>query len=77
MAVKTWETIRLRYCEHVKARVGLQAEVVYASDILPDQPPRILAHRCTHAFACNLDNRPSCVWAGTNPLYDPFIEKEG
>lgn len=77
MAVKNWQTIRLRYCEHAKAEVGLEAEVVYpTSDILPEQAPRVLAHRCTHAFACNLDNRPSCVWAGTNPLYDPFAEKE-
>ncbi len=76
MAVKTWQTIRLRYCEHAEAEVGLQAEVVYPSEILPDQPARVLAHRCSHAFACNLDNRPSCVWAGTNPLYDPFAEKQ-
>jgi hypothetical protein len=72
MAVKVWQTIKVRYCSHAEAEVGLEAEVIYPSDILPDQPPRIHAHRCSHAFACNLDNRPSCVWAGTNPNFDPF-----
>ncbi len=75
MAVKTWETIRIRYCDHAKADVGLEAQVVYPAEFLPDQAPRVLAHRCSHAFACNLDNRPSCIWAGTNPAFDPFIEK--
>jgi hypothetical protein len=74
MAVKTWQTIKIRYCHHVKAQVGLEAELVYPAEFLPDQPARVLAHRCSHAFACNLDNRPSCIWAGTNPSFDPFAE---
>jgi hypothetical protein len=74
MAVKTWQTIKVQYCHHVKAEVELEAQAVYPAEWLPDQPPRILAHRCSHAFACNLDGRPSCVWAGTNPSYDPFLE---
>jgi hypothetical protein len=75
MAVKTWEVLKIRYCAHANAEVGLEAEVIYPSDILPDQAPRVLAHRCSHAFACNFDSRPSCVWAGTNPTYDPFAEE--
>lgn len=74
MAVTTWQAIKVQYCHHVKSEVELQAQTVYPAEWLPDQPPRILAHRCSHAFACNLDGRPSCVWAGTNPSYDPFLE---
>jgi hypothetical protein len=75
MAVRTWQTIKVMYCHHVKQEVGLEAQVVYPADILPDQPPRVTARRCSFAFSCNLDNRPSCVWAGTNPSFDPFAEK--
>jgi hypothetical protein len=75
MAVKTWQTIKIKYCHHAGVEVGLEAEIVYPSEWLPDQAPRIQAHRCSHGLACNLDGRPSCIWAGTNPAYDPFIEK--
>jgi hypothetical protein len=74
MTEKTWETLKVQYCQHVDQKVGLQAQVVYPPDIMPDQPPRILSHRCSHGFACNLDGRPSCIWAGTNPAFDPFKE---
>lgn len=76
MSEKTWEVINVRYCHHVAQQVGLEAEVVYPADFMPDQPPRVYAHRCSQAFSCNLDGRPSCLWAGTNPLIDPFIETE-
>lgn len=76
MAEKTWEVIKVRYCYHVEQKVGLEAEVVYPADLLPDQEPRILAHRCSHAFGCNLDGRTSCTWSGTNPAIDPFNEPE-
>ncbi|MBN2147408.1 MAG: hypothetical protein JW726_08465 [Anaerolineales bacterium] len=75
MAEKVWETIKVQYCHHVKEQVGLEAELVYPADFLPDQGPRVLSHRCSHAFACNLDGRPSCIWAGTNPAFDPFREE--
>jgi hypothetical protein len=74
MALKTWQVIKVVYCHHVGSEVGLEAEVVYPADIMPEQSPRVLSHRCSHAFSCNLDNRPSCVWAGTNPTFDPFAE---
>jgi hypothetical protein len=76
MSVRTWQVIKVRYCQHANAEVGLEAQVVYPAEWLPDQQPRVSAHRCSHAFACNLDGRPSCVWAGTNPAYDPFLEPD-
>lgn len=76
MTVKSWETIKIQYCHHVNMEVGLEAEVIYPAEWLPDQPPRIQAHRCSHGMACNLDGRASCVWAGTNPAYDPFSVKQ-
>jgi hypothetical protein len=72
MAVMTWQTIKVCFCDHVKESVGLEAQVVFPADILPDQPPRVLAHRCSKGCECALDDRPACVWAGTNPLFDPF-----
>ncbi len=75
MAIRTWQTVKVRYCPHACAEVGLEAQVIYPSDILPDQAPRVVAHRCSHAVMCNLDERPSCMWAGTNPAFDPFAEE--
>lgn len=75
MAHKTWQTIKIRFCDHVNQDVTLESEVVFPAEWLPEQPPRVLAHRCSRAIACNLDNRASCMWAGTNPAYDPFNEK--
>ena len=72
MAVKVWHPLRFRYCQHVDEEVALQAEVVYPAEWLPEGPPRVLAHRCSRGIDCNLESRPSCVWAGTNPIYDPF-----
>ena len=75
MAHKTWQAIKVRYCDHAGTDVALEAQVVYPAEWLPDQPPRVTAHRCSRAIACNLDERASCVWAGTNPAYDPFAEE--
>lgn len=74
MAVRTWETLKVRYCDHAGTKVCLEADVVYPSEWLPDQAPRIMAHRCSNAINCNLDQQPSCVWAGTNPTFDPYLE---
>lgn len=76
MAVRTWQTIKVRYCHHVDSEVGMEAELVYPAEWMPDQQPRVVAHRCSRAIACNLDGRASCVWAGTNPNYDPFSEPD-
>ncbi len=75
MAVKTWQTVRVRFCDHAGADVSLEALVIYPAEHLPDQAPRVIAHRCSHALACNLESRPSCMWAGTNPAFDPYKEQ--
>ncbi|RPI87016.1 MAG: hypothetical protein EHM41_06485 [Chloroflexi bacterium] len=72
MSVIEWQTIKTCFCDRVHAEVGLEAQVVYPAENLPDQPPRILAHRCSRSCECNMESRPSCKWAGTNPFYDPF-----
>ncbi len=74
MSTKTWEVLKSCYCHHIGQQVALEAQVVYPSDILPDPSPRVLAHRCSKGMDCNLGGRASCVWAGTNPAFDPFIE---
>ena len=74
MAEKMWQIIKIRYCDHAGEEVAMEAEMVFPADLLPDQQPRIIAHRCSRALACNLDNRASCIWAGTNPTFDPFAE---
>lgn len=74
MSARTWHPIKVQFCEHAGCEVALEVQVVYPADILPDQNPRILAHRCSDALACNLIDQHSCVWAGTNPGYDPFAE---
>jgi hypothetical protein len=74
MADKAWQVIKVRYCDHAGAEVAMEAELVFPAEHLPVQQPRVIAHRCSHAIACNLDNRASCVWAGTNPTFDPFVE---
>ena len=74
MSVREWQAVKMCYCHHVDQEVALEAELVFPAEWMPEQPPRILAHRCSHAMDCNLDGRPSCVWAGTNPVIDPVIE---
>ena len=75
MAEKICRPLKKRYCEHAKAVVTLDAELIYPAEHLPDQPPRVEAHRCSGAVDCRLFNRGTCVWASTNPNYDPFLEK--
>ena len=72
MAIKIWQPLKIQFCEHVDGEVTLEAEAVYAVDILSDQPPRLLAHRCSRGFECAMDKTATCKWAGTNPGYDPF-----
>ncbi len=74
MAVKTWQTIQVRFCDHAGCEVGLEAQVIYPAEFLPDQPPQVVAHRCSHGYSCMVDGRTSCVWSGTNPAFDPFLE---
>jgi len=75
MAVKNWETIKVCYCNRAGCEVGLQAQVVYPAEHLPDQPPRVSAHRCSNGTECNSFEKAACIWAGTNPGFDPFQNK--
>ncbi len=72
MSYRTWETIKMRYCEHVGRQVALEADTVYPAEHLPDQPPRLLSHRCSCAGECAANQMPGCTWNGANPHYDPF-----
>lgn len=74
MAVKLWEPIKVQYCDRASCEVALEAEVIYPAEQLPDQPARVSAHRCSHASICSKLSKPACMWAGTNPGYDPFNE---
>jgi hypothetical protein len=71
MAWATWRQQKSQLCERVDKMVSLEVKVVYPEDIMPDQPPRILGHRCSEAINCNLIDKPSCRWAGTSS-FDPF-----
>jgi hypothetical protein len=55
----------------VKQEVALESEVLYPMDFLPD-PPRVRSHRCSLGAQCNQFAQPACIWAGTNPNFDPF-----
>ena len=72
MSERRWEVSKTVICDHIHRRVALETEVVYPGEYLPDQPPRVLAHRCSRAITCNQTSKPACIWAGTNPGYDPF-----
>ncbi len=71
MTERAWEVSKVCYCEHVKQEVALESEILYPMDFLPD-PPRVRSHRCSLGLQCNQFAQPACVWAGTNPVHDPF-----
>ncbi|BAJ62055.1 MULTISPECIES: hypothetical protein [Anaerolinea] len=75
MAKRVWQTIKVQYCRHVGREVSLEAEVIYPDEHLPDEKPRIVAHRCSRGAECGLLSEAACIWAGTNPDVDPFAEK--
>jgi hypothetical protein len=74
MTEKVWQPIKIHFCHHVGKEVAFEAELIYPADLLPDQGPRVNAHRCSRAIDCNLEGKVSCIWAGTNPVIDPFVE---
>jgi len=77
MATRMWQQLKICYCHHIDQEVALEVEEVYPAEWLPDlEPVRVLGHRCSHGMMCNLDGRVSCLWAGTNPSIDPFVEKK-
>ncbi len=71
MAQKSWEVIKIRYCDHVGHEVSVETEMIYPADHLPDMP-RVVSHRCSDAKACNMVDKPSCAWCGTNPNHQPL-----
>lgn len=70
MAERTWQVEKIKYCGRVGREIALEDEVVYPTEYLPDQPPRILAHRCSSAIECNLLDQAACALSGTNPDLD-------
>ncbi|HXF85679.1 MAG TPA: hypothetical protein VNK49_09845 [Anaerolineales bacterium] len=72
MAQRVWQVSKVHYCERVRHEVALETEVVYPPEHLPDQPPRVIAHRCSNALECNQEDRMSCAWCGTHPNYFPL-----
>lgn len=71
MAQRKWQVSKVFYCDHVEHEVALETEVVLPPEYLPDQPPRILARRCSNAIECNSLDKATCAWCGTNPDYRP------
>lgn len=76
MSKRVWETTKTFYCDHIGCQVALEVEVAYPSEHLPEQLPRILARRCSRGVECNLIEKVSCIWSGTNPNYDPLKEQQ-
>lgn len=76
MAEKQWKTIKIRFCDHAECEVELEVEEILPAEFLPDQPPRLRAHRCSHGLDCNQFEKVACRWSGNNPSFDPFTETE-
>src|SRR3989304_2441022 len=72
MPEQAWRPLKLAQCDRIAEEVALEALVVYPAEVLPDQPGRVLAHRCSQGLSCNSLDRPTCCWAGNWPGYDPF-----
>jgi hypothetical protein len=70
MAERIWQVKQIKYCEHVGHEIALENEVIYPAEQLPDQPPRILARRCSNGIECNLMDKAACEWCGTNPGHE-------
>lgn len=71
MSQKQWQVTNKMFCERVAREIRLETQVVYPADHLPDQPPRVLAHRCSNAIECNKLEKMACVYSATNPDYIP------
>lgn len=76
MAEINWETLKVRHCKHAGGKVRLEVQKVYPAEFMPDQPARIVAHRCSHGMRCLITSKGACVWSGGNPGYDPFVESD-
>lgn len=67
-----WRTMKRQYCDRIAEEVSLEVKLVFPATFLPDQPPKVIGHRCSMGMHCNQIDKPACVWAGTQPDYDPF-----
>ncbi len=76
MAFKTWQVVKIRYCDNAGKEVALEAEAIYPADFIPDTAPRIQGHRCSNAVHCAMYKKTGCMWSGANPNFDPFAEKD-
>lgn len=74
MAVKDWQIIKRRYCARAQREVALEVESIYPAEWMPEQPPRLGAHRCSNGMECMGADRPACKWSGGNPAYDPYFD---
>ena len=72
MAERAWHVSKIQFCEHIGHEIALETEVVYLAEHLPEQAPRILAHRCSNALACNQLDKMACTWSATNPDHYPL-----
>jgi len=72
MAWVEWKSVKHEYCERAGEDVDLEAQMAFPAEHLPDQPPRVLSHRCSLGLTCNQFDRPTCCWSGTQPGHDPF-----
>ena len=71
MTEKKWLVEKVHYCEHVGQEVKVEVQVVYPAENLPDQPPHVIAHRCSKALDCNQMDKQVCVYCFTNPDVKP------
>lgn len=71
MAQKQWQISKTCYCEQVGQEITIETEVVYPAEHLPDQPPRVIAQRCSNSLECNMLEKMVCAYCGTNPNYKP------
>src|SRR5215204_2072117 len=62
MAEKKWYVSKVRYCEHVGHEIALETQVVLPSEYLPEQKPRVTAHRCSNAMQCDQQTSLCVVW---------------
>jgi hypothetical protein len=72
MALRTWVRQKTVVCDHLRREVSLEVELALPAEVLPDPEPRVLAHRCSYGMSCNSLDRPTCLWAGTLPGFDPL-----
>jgi len=75
MAEKVWKPVKVVFCTRIQQEVMQEALVVYPPEHLPGSEPQVLGHRCSEGIMCNTIDKPACMWAGTNPAYDPFSDE--